>query len=460
MPHERCTVTARLAGPCASCRQPAWPAHVRGLLIYCEACCGCAPRAAAPGRKKPAPATMPWRRIEDRPKTGPKPAFPRALAHRWRGGRPRIPPKGRRAILGRWRPYAGHCARRSPRRCRRCRPGLPPAGGTTWPPPMPPQARAWPHCRPRALCRPRPDAAQPSLGRRSRQKHFFAGMFRLQSHQELEGYVNQADFELELQRIAEAEYQAWRDYSLRRAELEAAKAEAAEALLDGDTPAARKRFNEATQAIALLEASLIAARHRREKLFATYCEARITELRTRARDLREQAKLIDEERRKILAEIEKLEEVQLLDPPHTKLGAPRKTDLLRQQAEDLLGAAARLERAGIPRAGVARGSNLDELLMAMLRDRSIPPTCEAVAQWYQALAGAVPRGQTVKFARIAWHHSRLVRDSSYLETDHRYWLYMHNDGSIEQQQATKPLAELPPPGWLLHQAWYYAALSK
>jgi len=36
-----CPVTHRLSGPCVRSRQPAWPAHVRGLLIYCEACCGC-----------------------------------------------------------------------------------------------------------------------------------------------------------------------------------------------------------------------------------------------------------------------------------------------------------------------------------------------------------------------------------------------------------------------------------
>jgi hypothetical protein len=59
----------------------------------------------------------------------------------------------------------------------------------------------------------------------------------------------------------------------------------------------------------------------------------------------------------------------------------------------------------------------------MLKTPSIPPACEAVAEWYHALAAAVPRGQTAKFARIAWHHSRLVRDASFLETDRNYWLY-------------------------------------
>ena len=272
--------------------------------------------------------------------------------------------------------------------------------------------------------------------------------------------MNQADFEVELQRIAEAEFQAWRDYSLRRAELEAAKNEAAEALLDGDTPAARKRFNEATQGLALLEASLIAARHRREKLFATYCSARVAELRNRARELQEQAKFIDTERRKFLAEIEKLEGVKIFDPPLAEYDAPRKSDLLRSEAEDLLAAAARLERAGIPRAGVARGSNLDELLSNMLKTPSIPPSCEAVAEWYRTLAAAVPRGHTPKFARIAWHHSRLVREASYLETDRSYWLYVREDGTIAEQQATRALADLPPPSWMLEQAWQFIALSK
>jgi hypothetical protein len=272
--------------------------------------------------------------------------------------------------------------------------------------------------------------------------------------------MTRAEFEAELERLAQTEYQAWRDYVTKRAELEAAKAEAAEALLDSDTAAARRKFTDATQALALLEASVDAARHRRQKLFAAYCEARVTELRTRARELQEQAKFIDTERRKFLDEIEKLEGVKIFDPPLAEYDAPRKSDLLRSEAEDLLAAAARLERAGIPRAGVACGSNLEELLSNMLKTPSIPPSCEAVAEWYRTLAAAVARGHTPKFARIAWHHSRLMRDASFLETDRNSWLYMREDGTIAEQQATRPLAELPPPGWLLNHAWDFAALTK
>jgi hypothetical protein len=272
--------------------------------------------------------------------------------------------------------------------------------------------------------------------------------------------MTELEFATELERVAQAELDAWRNYTAKRGELEAAKAEAAEALLDSDTAAARRKFADATQALALLEASVEAARHRRQKLFTAYCEARVAELRTRARELQDEAKFIDEERRKILADLEKLEGAKFFDPPITQFDAPRKSDLLRTQAEELLAAAARLEQAGIPRAGVACGSNLEELLSNMLKTPSIPPSCEAVAEWYRTLAAAVPRGQTAKFARIAWHHSRLVREASYLETDRRYWLYLREDGTIGEQQGTRALAELPPPGWLLNHAWYYEALTK
>jgi hypothetical protein len=51
MPRERCLITARLAGPCATCRQPAWPAHAwPDGRILCGNCCPCARRNAAPGR--------------------------------------------------------------------------------------------------------------------------------------------------------------------------------------------------------------------------------------------------------------------------------------------------------------------------------------------------------------------------------------------------------------------------
>ena len=56
MRRERCTITARLAGPCARCRQAAWPAHAwPDGRIVCGNCCPCARRNAAPGRDTAGP---------------------------------------------------------------------------------------------------------------------------------------------------------------------------------------------------------------------------------------------------------------------------------------------------------------------------------------------------------------------------------------------------------------------
>jgi hypothetical protein len=148
-------------------------------------------------------------------------------------------------------------------------------------------------------------------------------------HRQLEVYMTELEFATELERVAQAELDAWRNYASKRAELEAAKNEAAEALLDADTAAARRKFSEATQAIALLEASSSRRGTGARRLFATYCHGRVAELRTRAREVKEQAKFIDTERRKFLAEIEKLEGVKIFDPPLAEYDAPRKSDLLR-----------------------------------------------------------------------------------------------------------------------------------
>jgi hypothetical protein len=52
-----CLITARLAGPCACCRQPAWPVHAQSDgRILCATCCGCVRGGAqAPGRDAAGP---------------------------------------------------------------------------------------------------------------------------------------------------------------------------------------------------------------------------------------------------------------------------------------------------------------------------------------------------------------------------------------------------------------------
>jgi hypothetical protein len=172
MRHD-CLITSRLAGPCATCRQAAWPAHVRGLLIYCEACCGCGragPEAAgtdaAPGGRtiRPGPRNAPETRYRARYCAGnrgetpepprPFPAFLGALSSPARG-----------ILRGDLR---GDAARGLPPGPRLGRPPLAcPPGTTTWPGrtrchaarPWPP----WPRCRPGRPGRPGHDAALAAL---------------------------------------------------------------------------------------------------------------------------------------------------------------------------------------------------------------------------------------------------------------------------------------------------------
>jgi len=169
MPRDECLITPRLAGPCATCRQPAWPAHVRGFEVYCEACCGCGRGdAEAPGRDAAGPACDLAARGRHQgqahgmppARSGPAHRMPRARAPGLaialeRGGKARTLPRPLRANLGPFLalreascsairaalPRPGRCARfRLPPACRTqagagdaAAPGLPPAGATTWP---------------------------------------------------------------------------------------------------------------------------------------------------------------------------------------------------------------------------------------------------------------------------------------------------------------------------------------
>jgi len=145
MRRERCTITARLAGPCACCRQPAWPAHVQSDgRILCADCCACgrggaqaAGAHAAPGGARSGPAhAMPLGRA-----TGAyiAPAGP---------GKAQIPPRPFRAILGPFPALHGPLcaairAALRPRLAARAA-TWPPAGATTWPARTRCHAARWP----------------------------------------------------------------------------------------------------------------------------------------------------------------------------------------------------------------------------------------------------------------------------------------------------------------------------
>jgi hypothetical protein len=170
MRRERCTITARLAGPCACCRQPAWPAHVRGFEVYCEACCGCGRGGAqAPGRGgrdlagshslpcRPGPGhdALAAHRgpAKNRPKTGLPAGAGASPGHGWWGstGRPEAGPA--EAVSG---PTPATVRAGLPA----CRTHAGAAGAAARGRPPRPHARpARTHCHAATPCRPRADAA-------------------------------------------------------------------------------------------------------------------------------------------------------------------------------------------------------------------------------------------------------------------------------------------------------------
>jgi hypothetical protein len=168
MRRERCTITARLAGPCARCRQAAWPAHVwPDGRILCGNCCPCARRNAAPGRDAagpdndagPAHEAVPAHRMPRARATGAAiapaglakardtaPPVPR-VSGAVRGAARAIVRAGLRGDAARFRlpPAGAHAKLAWPR----CRPRLA-AGAATWPPAacLPAEATTWPpRCR-------------------------------------------------------------------------------------------------------------------------------------------------------------------------------------------------------------------------------------------------------------------------------------------------------------------------
>jgi len=111
MPCDDCLITARLAGPCTCCRQPAWPAHVwPDGRILCGRCCACgrggtqaAGADAAPGHEA-GPGhearTADRAPAENRPRTGLPAGAGASPDHGWWGSTGRPDPGPPEALSG------------------------------------------------------------------------------------------------------------------------------------------------------------------------------------------------------------------------------------------------------------------------------------------------------------------------------------------------------------------------
>jgi hypothetical protein len=176
--------------------------------------------------------------------------------------------------------------------------------------------------------------------------------------------MTRAEFEAELERLAQAELPGLARLLVQARELEAAKTEAAEALLDADTAAARRKFSEATQALALLEASLDAARHRREscsRLTARPAWPSFALARASYKNRQNSLTLSGEK----FCRNRKTRRRKIFRPAPHEYDAPRKSDLLR----------AKRKTYSLPRRGLSRPASRAQAWPTEVTLRSYSQTC-------------------------------------------------------------------------------------
>jgi hypothetical protein len=250
--------------------------------------------------------------------------------------------------------------------------------------------------------------------------------------------------------LAAQELDLWRSYQTRRAEAEQARDEAAAALLEGDSPSARRKLADASQMLTVLDGAVSLLRRRREKLLTEYFESYVAAIKSRMKELEAEIANLAEKRRSILDELAKIEGAEFRDPPLTKEGQARKSYLLEQEVSNLHHRLILLRQYGVPRAGVAFGDNLATLLDNMLKTPSIVPSCDAVSNWYRTIEVHVQRGERITTWRIVWRRGELCREACLAETEPGKWLTVNESGKViaTYDQNHRRLADLPAPVWV------------
>jgi transcription termination factor NusB len=273
--------------------------------------------------------------------------------------------------------------------------------------------------------------------------------------------MTELEFQTELERLAAQELDLWRNYETRKREAEQARDEAAAALLEGDSPSARRKLADASQMLTVLDGAVSLLRKRREKLLTEYFESYIAALEARKRELEAQIANLMEKRRSILDELAKIEAAEFLDPPLTKEGQVRKSYLLAQEVSNLHNRLILLRQYREPRAGVAFGDNLDTLLDNMLKTPSIVPSCDAVSNWYRTIEAHVQRGERVATWRIVWRRGALYREGCLGELEPGKWLTVNESGkvSVTYDPNHRRLADLPAPVWVRVEGPHLLGLS-
>jgi hypothetical protein len=258
--------------------------------------------------------------------------------------------------------------------------------------------------------------------------------------------MNSEQLHTEIARLAEAEFNAWRELRDKKREFEARRGEAALEAASGDA-AARKRYNEAVASMAMLEDVITGARAKREKLLKQALERDCAELDREAAELERQADEIARRRMKLEAELREVEGY----PIHIR-SAQALSSRLRDEAERLRLEAKRKRLQGPPANGYAEASTLENLAEAMLRYPALVPAIRDVEAWWDALSrAAAGHGGPIEAARLVWRNGRIHHDCSFVLTHSSLVKLEHtwDGGTMTRGERTnRTLAQIPLPVWI------------
>jgi hypothetical protein len=271
--------------------------------------------------------------------------------------------------------------------------------------------------------------------------------------------VTETEFLAELQHLAAQELDLWRSYQTRRAEAEQARDEAAAALLEGDSPSARRKLADASQMLTVLDGAVSLLRKRREKLLTEYFEKYVAYLESRMRELEAEIANLAKRRAEILGQLTEIEGAEFIALPTN--GQATKTEILKREVQSLHNRLILARQYGVPRAGVAFGDSLDILLERMLTSACFVPSCDEVTNWYRTIEAHLQRGERITTWRIVWRSGALYREGCFAEVEPGKWLTVNESDKViaTYDQNRRRLADLPAPVWVRVEGPHLLGLS-
>jgi hypothetical protein len=251
----------------------------------------------------------------------------------------------------------------------------------------------------------------------------------------------------EIARLANAEFNAWRDLREKKRDFEARRGEAALDAAQGDA-GARKRYQEAVATMVMLEDVITGARAKREALLRQAVEAEARALEQQAAELERQADDIARRRAKLEAELREVEgsPIQIRAAQALSSRLRNETDQLRTQAQ-------RKRAEGPPANGYAEAGSLEELVEAMLRYPALVPPIGEVEAWWDTLSrAAAGHGGPIEAARLVWRNAKIHEDASLMLVRGNLikWDRTWEGSTVTRaERTTRMLAEIPLPHWIV-----------